>query len=72
MANLTQPSDMSMQPAAPVCDAYGKEISEFIDSAKHQCSDIDFLKALSINMREILKKVTENSSVYVVKYFLVN
>ncbi|BFZ00621.1 hypothetical protein BsWGS_03660 [Bradybaena similaris] len=56
MANLTQPSDMSMQPAAPVSDVYGKEISDFIDSAKHQCSDIDFLKALSTNMREILKK----------------
>lgn len=57
MANLTQPYDMCIQPSGRISETYSNEVNNLINSAKHQCTDLDFLKALSANMKQILRKV---------------
>ncbi|XP_059170708.1 protein timeless-like, partial [Physella acuta] len=56
MANLTQPFDMCIQPSYVINELYRNEVNNLISSTKHQCTDLDFLKSLSTNMKEILHK----------------
>ncbi|KAH9488542.1 hypothetical protein Btru_062148 [Bulinus truncatus] len=55
MANLTQPLDMCIY-TPYINDSYCNEVNNLISTTKNQCTDLDFFKALSANMKEILKK----------------
>ncbi|KAI8743685.1 protein timeless isoform X1, partial [Biomphalaria glabrata] len=57
MANLTLPLDMCIY-TPYMNDTYANEVNNLISTTKNQCTDLDFLKALSANMKDILKKET--------------
>ncbi|XP_012943985.1 protein timeless [Aplysia californica] len=56
MVNLTQPSDMCIQPPMSTSEMVNNEVASLISSAKHQCTDVDFLKAIASKMKELLAK----------------
>ncbi|GFN75745.1 protein timeless, partial [Plakobranchus ocellatus] len=56
-SHRTSSSPTSSSPPR-ISERYGAEISSLIDTAKVQCSDLEFLKSLGANMRNILDKET--------------
>ncbi len=57
MVNLTQPCEEHLQSLVCVDSGVKHEVLATISAVKHQCTDVDFLKAVATNMKEILSKV---------------